>query len=71
MSRDEQRAIVELSTILRGTVGSTVHGLHHGGQDDRDEMAISSSRPVRARPAAGALRAHVEPIRALRRADAA
>lgn len=40
MSRDEQRAIVERGTILRGTVGSTLHGLHHGGQDDRDEMAI-------------------------------
>src|SRR5207249_1159769 len=39
MSRDEQRAIVEAGTILRGTVGSTLHGLHHGGQDDRDEMA--------------------------------
>lgn len=40
MSRDEQREIVERTTILRGTVGSTLHGLHHGGQDDRDEMAI-------------------------------
>jgi uncharacterized protein len=40
MSRDEQSAIVERGTILRGVVGSTVHGLHHGGQDDRDEMAI-------------------------------
>jgi predicted nucleotidyltransferase len=32
--------IVRRGTILRGTVGSTVHGLHHGGQDDRDEMAV-------------------------------
>ena len=40
MGRDEQSAIVEQTTILRGTVGSTLHGLHHGGQDDRDEMAI-------------------------------
>jgi hypothetical protein len=40
MSRDEQREIVVRGTILRGAVGSTVHGLHHGGQDDRDEMAI-------------------------------
>ena len=40
MSRSEQHAIVGSSTILRGTVGSTLHGLHHGGQDDRDEMAI-------------------------------
>jgi uncharacterized protein len=45
MSRDEQRAIVERTTILRGTVGSTVHGLHHGGQDDRDEMAIFIEPP--------------------------
>ena len=34
------QAIVEQGTILRATVGSTVHGLHHGGQDDRDEMAV-------------------------------
>ena len=45
MSRDEQRQIVERGTILRGTVGSTVHGLHHGGQDDRDEMAIFLEPP--------------------------
>jgi predicted nucleotidyltransferase len=45
MSRDEQRAVVERATILRGTVGSTVHGLHHGGQDDRDEMAIFLEPP--------------------------
>jgi hypothetical protein len=45
VSRDEQRAIVERSTILRGTVGSTLHGLHHGGQDDRDEMAIFLEPP--------------------------
>src|ERR1051325_7243215 len=32
--------LVEHGTILRATVGSTVHGLHHGGQDDRDEMAV-------------------------------
>jgi hypothetical protein len=45
VSRDEQRTIVDTSTILRGTVGSTVHGLHHGGQDDRDEMAIFVEPP--------------------------
>ena len=45
MSRDEQRILVERSTILRGTVGSTLHGLHHGGQDDRDEMAIFIEPP--------------------------
>ena len=32
-------------TILRVTVGSTVHGLHHGGQDDRDEMAVYVEPP--------------------------
>jgi hypothetical protein len=41
VGRDEQRAIVERSTILRGAVGSTLHGLHHGGQDDRDEMGVA------------------------------
>lgn len=37
--------IVAESTILRATVGSTVHGLHHGGQDDRDEMAVFVEPP--------------------------
>jgi predicted nucleotidyltransferase len=37
--------IVEHGTILRATVGSTVHGLHHGGQDDRDEMAVYVEPP--------------------------
>ena len=37
--------IVAATTILRGTVGSTVHGLHHGGQDDRDEMAVFVEPP--------------------------
>ena len=41
---DSQR-IVERGTILRTTVGSTVHGLHHGGQDDRDEMAVYIEPP--------------------------
>lgn len=36
----DTRDVVERGTILRATVGSTVHGLHHGGQDDRDEMAV-------------------------------
>jgi uncharacterized protein len=36
----DSREVVESGTILRATVGSTVHGLHHGGQDDRDEMAV-------------------------------
>jgi predicted nucleotidyltransferase len=45
LSPDEQRLLVEEGTILRGTVGSTLHGLHHGGQDDRDEMAIFLEPP--------------------------
>jgi uncharacterized protein len=45
VSLDEQRRLVEESTILRGTVGSTLHGLHHGDQDDRDEMAIFLEPP--------------------------
>jgi predicted nucleotidyltransferase len=39
------REIVERATILRATVGSTVHGLHHAGQDDRDEMAVYVEPP--------------------------
>jgi uncharacterized protein len=34
------RAIAEPNTILRGLVGSTVHGLVLGGTDDRDEMGV-------------------------------
>ena len=41
----ELRELVERGTILRATVGSTVHGLHHGGQDDRDEMAVFVEPP--------------------------
>jgi uncharacterized protein len=37
--------IVEHGTIVRATVGSSVHGLHHGGQDDRDEMAVFIEPP--------------------------
>src|SRR3954462_13783540 len=37
--------LVARGTILRGTVGSTLHGLHHGGQDDRDEMAVFVEPP--------------------------
>src|ERR671925_1818212 len=37
--------LVEQGTVLRATVGSTVHGLHHGGQDDRDEMAVFVEPP--------------------------
>jgi predicted nucleotidyltransferase len=45
VASDEQRSVVEKTTILRGTVGSTVHGLHQGDQDDRDEMAIFLEPP--------------------------
>lgn len=41
----ESRELVERGTILRATVGSTLHGLHHGGQDDRDEMAAFIEPP--------------------------
>ncbi|HEY4348703.1 MAG TPA: nucleotidyltransferase domain-containing protein [Gaiellaceae bacterium] len=41
----DSKAIVEQDTILRATVGSTVHGLHHGGHDDRDEMAVYIEPP--------------------------
>ncbi len=41
----DSRELVERGTILRATVGSTVHGLHHGGQDDRDEMAVFIEPP--------------------------
>lgn len=41
----ESRELVERGTILRATVGSTLHGLHHGGQDDRDEMAVFIEPP--------------------------
>jgi len=40
VSRVNLRELVARGVILRATVGSTVHGLHHGGQDDRDEMAV-------------------------------
>lgn len=45
MAGNEQQGLVEKTTILRGTVGSTVHGLHRGDQDDRDEMAIFLEPP--------------------------
>ena len=45
MESEELRTLVERGTILRGAVGSTVHGLHHPGQDDRDEMAIFLEPP--------------------------
>src|SRR5262245_19873223 len=41
----DSKEIVERGTILRATVGSPIHGLHHGGQDDRDEMAVYVEPP--------------------------
>ena len=32
--------------ILRATVGSTAHGLHLAGTDDRDEMGICIEPPA-------------------------
>lgn len=36
----ELKAIAEPNTILRGLVGSSVHGLALDGTDDRDEMGV-------------------------------
>ena len=42
LSNDDisHHAVAEPNTILRGLVGSTVHGLVLGGTDDRDEMGV-------------------------------
>lgn len=36
----DSQSLAEPNTILRGLVGSTVHGLSVSDQDDRDEMGI-------------------------------
>lgn len=41
------RDVAELGLILRGTVGSTAHGLHVSGTDDRDEMGVAIEPPSR------------------------
>lgn len=41
------REIAERGLILRGTVGSTAHGLHVSGTDDRDEMGVAVEPPSR------------------------
>src|SRR3981081_3393068 len=41
------REVAERGLILRGTVGSTAHGLHVSGTDDRDEMGIAVEPPSR------------------------
>src|SRR5437868_210265 len=35
-----ERSLAEQGTILRATVGSTLHGLALAGADDRDEMGV-------------------------------
>lgn len=37
---DRHRTMAEEKTILRAPVGSTIHGLHLQGTDDRDEMGV-------------------------------
>lgn len=37
---ETRREMAERTTILRAPVGSTIHGLHLEGKDDRDEMGI-------------------------------
>lgn len=41
----EARTIAERNCILRGSVGSTVHGLNVTGQDDLDEMGVCIEPP--------------------------
>lgn len=41
------KEIAEKGLILRSTVGSTVHGLHLPGTDDRDEMGVCIEPPER------------------------
>lgn len=40
VERDSAQSIAEPNTILRGLVGSSVHGLVLDGTDDRDEMGV-------------------------------
>ncbi len=44
---ESDRDIVRRGLILRGTVGSTAHGLHLDGTDDRDEMGVAIEPPSR------------------------
>lgn len=37
---DRYREMAERTTILLAPVGSTIHGLHLAGTDDRDEMGV-------------------------------
>jgi predicted nucleotidyltransferase len=47
MEHAESLRIALDGMILRGTVGSTVHGLHLEAQDDRDEMGVAIEPPDR------------------------
>jgi predicted nucleotidyltransferase len=42
---ERARRIAEAGLILRGLVGSTVHGLSNPGTDDRDEMGVCIEPP--------------------------
>jgi hypothetical protein len=46
LSDADRRAIPEHGCIIRGLVGSTIHGLMLEGQDDRDEMAVTIEPPA-------------------------
>jgi predicted nucleotidyltransferase len=43
--RERAREVAERGLILRGLVGSTVHGLSNPGTDDRDEMGVCIEPP--------------------------
>lgn len=45
ISITEARVLAGRGTILRATVGSTLHGLHVPGADDRDEMGVCVEPP--------------------------
>jgi predicted nucleotidyltransferase len=42
---ERARQIAEGGTIIRAPVGSTLHGLHNPGTDDRDEMGVCVEPP--------------------------
>lgn len=46
MADNHAKEVSERNCILRGVVGSTVHGLAIDGQDDRDEMGIFIEPPA-------------------------
>ncbi len=42
---ERARELAERNTIIRAPVGSTLHGLHNPGTDDRDEMGVCIEPP--------------------------